>query len=135
MRIDYPIWSLGEDNQGHRIIGVRRPKPVCSPGSTLCVIVDYLDNVSGVLTVKDVAVTDCYTNQEGDTVVILAEAIYGKILGLRFHCVPKRAAAADIGQPVGDLTPTNYTDGPTDAINELIASFGVEDACCCEECE
>lgn len=135
MRIDYPIWSLGGDNTGHRIIGVRRPKPVCPPGSTLCVIVDYLHNVTGVLTVVDVAVTDCYTNDAGETVIILADAIYGKILGLRFHCVPKRQNAADIGQPQGDLQPTNYSESAQANAEELAESFGVEDACCCEECE
>lgn len=134
-RIDFPVWTLGDEQNGFRVVGVKRPKPICPQGSKLAVIVGYMSNVTGDYEELDVYVTDVWNNADGELCVLLNEPIYGKILTLKFHCIPKRSGAPDIGEPANNIKQTNYHENQPDVATELIASFGVEDTCCCEECE
>lgn len=134
MKADIPAWVIEDEQNGTRCVGfpASRALPKC-PGGKLAAHIDYLDRTTGELTVTSVWVTDIYRNPEGELVIWFDPPIYGKVLGVRFYCVPQRKSEQPT--PAGtEPTQTNYLEGPTEAMTEYLAANS-GDTCDCEDCE
>lgn len=125
MRIDKPRWQVGGEG-GTTVVAVGpRPVPQC-PDGKLCAILDYLDAITGELKTQTVWVTDIYPNPDGELVTWFQPPVNGKILGVRYYCVPNRGGP--IGPPPSNVEPvsTNYLTGPTPA---MVAYLSDVDTC------
>lgn len=121
MRIDKPVWQVGTDD-GVSVVAVEpRQVPTC-PGGKLCAILDYLDAVTGKLSTASVWVTDIYPNPSGEVVTWFNPPVNGKIIGVRFYCVPNRSKVIPPPPSGSEPKETNYLTGPTPTQTAFLAA-------------